>query len=1140
MENDLEFGLIKWFDQEKGFGVIQASFDQEYFLHISNLIEPNTEIQPLDVFVFLPKMNSKNNRLEAHNVRDIQGVDDFDVIMRFFPQADTHTFEISVKNNRGAIKKVKSAKSLRKIALDELLSKVGPEVFMNRVFIYLDDEFDRVTLIPFMMLFCQVVNSPRAIDIKKHSERIFSKFGELVDAHQKFEVWRSKKFFLLGLSPDEGFSLSLDELEVCFDQLEEEDFKRLAQEPKSQINLPHLLDLHLGPINKLNWDQALFYKNTLKLLPDDLPEIDNELDKHLFELESQEVTLILEGLPPIQVWDDFVGYGELMEVTGLELSESYKEKLIELIKDAVRKTAPSDVIGLIWLNGKLSEISVEEVFGLFLKNINDVKTRKSILNKLTEGQLLELFARLTESASDTFGFQFYLNILHEFVKEQNPYKSVPSLLSKYAEEFSWETLKFGKAVKSFREFITDNTEMRFKIELFKQGHYFSHLKYADFLTFENLMEFKDWERLFQDKHLEEAEIIDFLTSLVIPSSSTSVVQWVLEMASKFLQNEKYHKIDQLVYRTYSQAIYVDSWLLGFGKIIPNEYLIQYCANEENLTDVFTKWTRSLNIIKVGDLFNLYFSSLSAKFSLQTKKQFDKYYQEIQFFLEKEKPLASRLRALGNPFFNLLAWHFDTSNDELFNFEYLKDKFIYFEPSAQTTIVKRLFYLKETGAFDLTLDHLNSLTRVDGDLYRLILADNPSQNIDISTDVIIKFLFHLGKESRILMDRDILSIIYSKVGNSRKSRFQLDQYFPKCEGRTTLKYTFRDINGKIFKVPFNDKFYIGIRFPTNTSSFQDYVNQIKEFPVRKWNPELMHWGVAAKSIDEVKEFAKRNRFFINFTGNKFKDNPHLANEIRTPKPSGVKFCEGRKSIKQHQTFKRDFWWCRNDACYKNNEPSHDSESWEHYTALDFLKILTINTDEKLKNGGIVPKGIYYQFVSTLNRMEQLLEVLYCRSCDELLHPIETSNFAAYNTTRFACVNKTCEKHNHEVYLTHCLNGRCMRLIDSRDSKQCTNGMYICKHCTCCCSNQVYKRIANKLQSFGKSISSDLRYKIENKVGHLDKREHFCYKCGILMVNEGEEVYECKTCLYEMDLSKYKFNSINGFQKNSDDESEDLPF
>jgi hypothetical protein len=1140
MENDLEFGLIKWFDQEKGFGVIQASFDQEYFLHISNLIEPNIEIQPLDVFVFLPKINSKNNRLEAHNVRDIQGVDDFDVIMRFFPQADTHTFEIPFKNNRGVFKKVKRAKSLRKIALDELLLKVGPEAFMNRVLVFLDNEFDRAALIPFMMLFCQVVNSPRAIDIKRHSEMIFSKFDELLDAHQKFEVWRSKKFFLLGLSTDEEFSLSLEELEVCFDQLEEEDLKRVAQESNSQINFPHLLDLHLGPIIKLNWDQALFYKNTLKLLPDDLPEIDNELDKRLFELELKEVDLILEGLPPINTWKELDGYSKLMDVSGLKLSEKSRQKLNKRIEQAIRKTAAQKLICPIWLEGKLSEITDEEVFGYFLEHINNEKIKKTILNKLAEPQLLPLFKGLIESATDTYGFQFFLDIFYDFIKGQNPYKTIPSLLAKSADEYNWEQLKFGQTVQSLRLFILENTGKKFKVELFKQGHHFSELGYSDFLAFENLMEFQDWERIFNEGYLEKAEILDFLQGRLVPALSSSEIQWVLEMASTHLEEEQFQHLDLLAYQTYTEAIYFESWVKGFGSILPRTFLVDLCASEKKLSTIFSDWTATLNIIKVEVLFSIYIDSLSSTFEVKTKNQFDKYYEEIGFFASKDKKLTAELQSLKNRFFNLLVWYFDTSKGEIFDFEYLKKKFIYFEPSAQTLIIKRLFYLKETGSFDFTLDQLNALTRVDSDIYRLILAENPSQNIDISTDVIIKFLYHLGKESRILMDRDILSIIYSKVGSNTKSRFQLDQYFPKCEGRTTLKYSFKDINGKIFKVPFNDKFYIGIRFPTNTSSFQDYVNEIKEFPVRKWNPELKHWGVAAKSINEVKEFAKRNRFFINFTDNKFNDNPHLANEIRTPKPSGVKFCEGRKSIKQHQTFERDFWWCRNDACYKNNEPSHDSESWEHYTALDFLNILTINTDEKLKNGSTVPKGIYYQFVSTLNRMEQLLEVLYCRSCDELLHPIETSNFAAYNTTRFACANKKCDKHNHEVYLTHCLNGRCMMLIDSRDSKQCSNGMYICKHCTCCCSNQVYKRIANKLQLVGKPISSDLRYKIENKVGHLDKREHFCYKCGNQLVNEGGEDYECKICLYEVDLTKYKFNLRIGYQNNSDDESEDLPF
>jgi hypothetical protein len=1135
MEEKLEFVLIKWFDKDKGFGVIQASFNQEYFLHISNMLQPSVEIHPLDVFIFRPKKNAKNNRLEAHDVRSLNSEEDFDVLIKFFPQADSHIFDIPVKDVNGFLKKAKREISLRKIALVELAHKIGFEKFALRVQDYLNKELDRNYLLAFMELFTHILHEPRLTKNSESIEQVHLKFMELLDNHQKFEIWKRKKIFLLGLSDEDEYCLSGEELAEYFDQLDDDDLKRIANQTNGKETLPQLLHLKFGPIKTLDWEQAVHYKKILGYLPERNPDLLDELEERLFDLESKELLLILDGLPPIHSWNDFSAYSELMDVSGLELSVGYRETLFQLIEQEIRKKASPEMIGLIWVHGKLSKVSDDEVFDFFIRNINDTAIRSKVLNRLSENQVVPLFTRLLSSALDTFAFQYYLEIIQDFIKRQNQYKTLPELLSKEAVNFNWETVKHGESIHLLRSFIHEHTETRFKIELFKQGHHFSELKFEDFWQYESLMEFKDWEQLLNEGQLDNHQVNQLLLAQVNSKSLVSQMRWALEMARLHLDENQFNELDQLACEAISDEVYFELWCDGVGRIIPRSYFLEYCKADVSRRPVFSTLVTKNAFFTKGELLDLYLKSLPSGFSLETKAQFDKFFDEFEFFTESIKESKNAFQGLRNKFFELLAWYFDSSIQVMFDFDYLSQKFIYFEPSAQTKIVKRLFYFKEIGSFDLTLDHLNSLTRVDGDLYRMIQDENPSHAVDISTDIIIKFLYHLGKESKILMERDILSIVYAKVGKQKVSRFQLGQYFPKCHGRTILKHSFENTNGRVFKVPYKDIFYIGITFPYSSSSIR-YIEEIKQFPKRNWYHELKHWGVSAKSIEEVKDFAARNRFFIYFTGDKFKDNPHLANEMRSDIPSSVKFCEGRKSREVHKHYKRDFWWCRNDACFKNNEPIISKESWFDYTILDFIRILGIDQGfDSLKS-----KERYYQFAATLNRMEQLLDVLYCRMCDELLHPMDSSNYAAYRVTRFACANPKCKEHNQEIYLTHCLNGRCNMLIDSRDSKKCDNGMYICRHCTCCCSNEVYKRRMDNLITVGKSVPSDLRYKIENDLGHLEKREHYCYRCGNQLVHEGGEIYECKVCLHEVDLSKYKFNKKSGFQQDSGDENEDLPF
>ncbi len=121
-------------------------------------------------------------------------------------------------------------------------------------------------------------------------------------------------------------------------------------------------------------------------------------------------------------------------------------------------------------------------------------------------------------------------------------------------------------------------------------------------------------------------------------------------------------------------------------------------------------------------------------------------------------------------------------------------------------------------------------------------------------------------------------------------------------------------------------------------------------------------------------------------------------------------------------------------------------------LDFCEILNLNTDETNKFGDYIPKGHYYQFVSLINRFNRLIEKMYCSTCNHILYPVETAHFAAYNVVKFHCTNENC-LNKEEVYLNHCLNGKCNSIIDSRVSKKCSNGLYICEVCGSCCSHNV---------------------------------------------------------------------------------------
>lgn len=125
--------------------------------------------------------------------------------------------------------------------------------------------------------------------------------------------------------------------------------------------------------------------------------------------------------------------------------------------------------------------------------------------------------------------------------------------------------------------------------------------------------------------------------------------------------------------------------------------------------------------------------------------FYKQLNHIKCLLQLNELHLEKIKQINNDFYNIILWALDKEN--VFDFELLKQKFIYFEPDEQVKIIRKLFLLKAKGQFDLTIEKLNELARFDLDLYKTNLKFNPDIPIDISTDVVIKALLSYQQNQR---------------------------------------------------------------------------------------------------------------------------------------------------------------------------------------------------------------------------------------------------------------------------------------------------------------------------------------------------------------------------------------------------------
>ena len=262
----------------------------------------------------------------------------------------------------------------------------------------------------------------------------------------------------------------------------------------------------------------------------------------------------------------------------------------------------------------------------------------------------------------------------------------------------------------------------------------------------------------------------------------------------------------------------------------------------------------------------------------------------------------------------------------------------------------------------------------------------------------------------------------------------------------------------------------------------------------------------------------------------------------PDKKSERFCECRLSDKLDNRHGVSFYWCENKPCFRPPLRYMLDSEWEQYTILDFMRILNIPTDYVNEKGKRTRFGHYIILSSFFISFAKFYEHLKCRQCGKLLKPSKLSNFHRLAVTEFHCNNEECAEFGNTVYLNHCFNTpKCNATIDSRESKKCPNGQYICPECGACCSTSIFRRIIENHNNNGGYTTDRLLELVNGNKGHWEKGERYCYKCGSIMKNKNG-VFVCDNCDAHKSAIQYNqivpSDSFSTSTKNSDFDDERL--
>lgn len=1112
----MEIGLVKIINKKNGYGFLKNAADKDIFFHFNDFKDDHLLIKQSLPITYTLNYSKKRNKTAAINCRFLKTYEDYAAVMKL---NEKETIVLKIENQDVAKQNKKYSNieyKLKYYCFRHIFTNNSAEVFKSYVYNYFVENQSDLSYIQYVhFIFKRIINIlPSSDERRTLITELFSQFQSIVDDEIRFDLWRSRNYRLLGYN-------SVDELFVSDDVIAKFSHKitlnnlKIISEYSNMEQLCNAVVLkHINSKEKKSLEYLLqLYQFAEYLLPEEKDEILELLDNELYNTVIDDVKESVSTFGVLNSEYQLVWFDKIRKSIPLELSLQNTKKINEFIDELlVQSLSPTLTIEL-FIAGKqnsISRVSEADIVQFLKRNYYEV--RYNLLRKIpdadTQLRILKLFERET-NILETY------KILEGAILIDNPHLDYREIIYKKFDSDAIGPIAHKTLMENYLEHVNSETDEDIRFKLF-----FSGLIKA-ISTEEILCRIPD---ISVDKFSFIINCpfynLEFKKTLLLrlidkPKISSYELETLLRTSKEYFNPQIYTDIYKEVKIDIDLRTDFNMWRENLSGDFPLNFLQDNLDHNETYYNI-TYETHQKFKLKTDNFINCLLQYLKTNEEISNRPIFLKQFYHVKYLLQISPASIEHDVFSSNSTYNIIAWLLERS-DEL-DFDALKTKFIYFPPQWQKKILRKLFFYVKTGKLQLGIEELNEITRIDAEIFKLNEQENSHVTLDFTTDLVLKALLNFKKENRFFVENELLQLLLTNLYD-KENKITISDLFEECRGIQLGEYKIDYSSNKIINKIFTDieSYYYEISFDYNAT----LVDEVKKIPGRKWNKDELRWQVSKESEIELLEFATRFRFIISVTNeDDYSNNKHLAKFYRKDIPSGVKFCEGRKSKELDRRFQKEFWWCRNQICYQNCETTHDEE-WRKYNFIDFCNILNLDLTEVNRMGDVIPNGYYYQFTTLLNRFKILLEKLYCKSCDEILQPVGTGHFGAYTVTKFHCKNSACKACNEVIYLNHCLNGQCNNVIDSRISKKCSHGLYICDACGSCCSHGMFSRRLDNLKNNGGYIHTQLVNYVSGKLGHLERAEYFCHKCGESMVERSYDMFHCLSCQNVYDTSKFKF-------------------
>ncbi|MCK6695507.1 MAG: cold shock domain-containing protein, partial [Thermoanaerobaculia bacterium] len=549
------------------------------------------------------------------------------------------------------------------------------------------------------------------------------------------------------------------------------------------------------------------------------------------------------------------------------------------------------------------------------------------------------------------------------------------------------------------------------------------------------------------------------------------------------------------------------------------YNVKLIENEEDITFLFSEFLILLsekgnysdyNLVqkKVFSSIQKLKTNIDETANSELHNLFFAFAEGIAFTFEKAKILINLARLLFPDYSsNLIAFIFSKLDKEILFLLWLEgtNENIDIEYAAlkmrnsasEKMITQILTRCKESEKFDLILKVLSDLGQID--------------NLEKYKST-IQILDYCRKYSINKYERIIDLIIKNSPSNFRLDLWlrSFSDYYDFDEFAVHINGLSFEEQGRFFKKTINliDKGLANLKIKDLNKiqienidySLSIVIQALDDLAKAQVTKRETIFEIIAKQIKSPSDLLQVRGFFDEcrgrcraiVTGSENEDEGSSTREVQLDvtdkKPRFAVYCDGRKANVLCKTTGLEFWWCENNKCYKPSRELHSNEQWEQYSLWDFLRILKIEFRE----------ADYEILLNVINKVNRFLERIKCQSCNEILRPIKKTKYSFWGVSDFHCTNISCNE-NEVIYISHCLNGKCEGIIDSRDSVKCRIenhkdcGWYVCNFCNACCNSP---QLAKRKWVYDNILHEEYPCHL---IGHKDLGQLCCNKCGSTMSN-----------------------------------------